>query len=130
MKTNLIPNSVGKIEELIKQLVAYTPKGRLVDIQKAQMIEQVATQMLVLSGQAESSSVNLLPPSENDPMPSTAALIVRVDQISAGDKGSLLLLSKTLKDFANGYCICVGNGHQLDIEFDFLGTYVKLVPAE
>ena len=130
MKTNLIPNSVGKIEELIKQLVAYTPKGPLVDIQKAQMIEQVATQMLLLSGQAESSSVNLLPPSENDPMPSTAALIVRVDQISAGDKGSLLLLSKTLKDFANGYCICVGNGHQLDIEFDFLGTYVKLVPAE
>ncbi len=130
METNLTRNSANKIKELVRQIIAYAPKDRLVDIQKAQMIEQVATQMLLLSGQAESSSVNLLPPSENDPMPSTAALIVRVDQIFAGDKGSLFLLSKILKDFANGYYICVGNDHQLDIEFDFLGTYVKLVPAE
>lgn len=99
-------------------------------MQKAQAIEQVATQMLLLSGQAESSSVSLLPPSNDDPMPSTAALIVRTNQISAGDKASLLLLSEMLKDYVSGYCICVGNDHQLDIELDFLSTYVKLAPAE
>lgn len=118
------------IQSVLKQVIAYTPEGWLVSIEKLHLIKEFLEKLLSLSTEDEFADAKLLSPFKNDPLPSTVSLIVTFRELVLDSEQSLQTFSELLKGYANEYSFDIGKGKLVRFEFGFVGTYVKLVPAE
>ena len=118
------------IQSVLKQVITYVPDGWLVSIEKFNLIQEFLERLLSLATENKFVDAKLLSPFKNDPLPSTASLIVTFRELVLDSEQSLQTFSELLKGYETEYSIDVGKGGLIRFEFGFVGTYVKLVPAE